>query len=181
MIKTNACNERTRIIWLRDNYAPAKGMNAIIHESDPDVIVFNRGAHFTNNYALSMGLNETLTRALEWQKDCDERNDKRECFLIWRTTAPPRAFPIATMYRAHWCRQSIRCGRLDFESIESIESLVHFQPQAPRVSLVGHCRPKYCDRTPDSKPKEYRSSVSNILLRLLRNGDVAPAQQHQQN
>mmetsp|Transcript_18348 Transcript_18348/g.42307 ORF Transcript_18348/g.42307 Transcript_18348/m.42307 type:complete len:192 (+) Transcript_18348:640-1215(+) len=73
---------------MRDNYATAKGMSSIINLSDPDAIIFNRGAHYTNNTILSMGLNATLAKAFQWQKDCDERKDKRGCLLVWRTTAP---------------------------------------------------------------------------------------------
>lgn len=88
LIKTDACNESTKLIWMRDNYATAAGMDRIIQISDPDVIVFNRGAHFTNNSILAMELNATLARSLKWQQECQERNDKQDCLLVWRTTAP---------------------------------------------------------------------------------------------
>lgn len=94
LIKTHACNESTKLIWMRDNYATKNGLNSIIELSDPNVIIFNRGAHFTNNSVLAMGLNATLARAVEWQQDCDQRNDKRDCLLVWRTTAP--GFPDCT-------------------------------------------------------------------------------------
>ena len=85
-IETRACNESTKLAWLRDNYASAWSLDDIIKRYDPDVIVFNRGAHFINNTILAKELNATLARALEWQHDCDER--KRDCLLVWRTTAP---------------------------------------------------------------------------------------------
>ena len=88
LIKTDACDERTKLVWMRDNHATAKGLSSIINLSDPDVIVLNRGAHYTNNTVLSMGLKTTLAKAFQWQQDCDERKDKRDCLLVWRTTAP---------------------------------------------------------------------------------------------
>uniref|UniRef100_A0A7S4AJ74 SGNH domain-containing protein n=1 Tax=Pseudo-nitzschia australis TaxID=44445 RepID=A0A7S4AJ74_9STRA len=88
IIKTNACNESTKLLWMRDNYASARGLDKIIKLSDPDLIVFNRGAHYVNNFVLATELNATLVRAFEWQQDCDRRSDKKGCLLVWRTTAP---------------------------------------------------------------------------------------------
>ena len=87
LIKTHACSgNTTKLIWERDNKASANGLKRIIQTSDPDVLVINRGAHFTENEMLLSELNATLTIALIWQKDCDSRN--RDCLLLWRTTAP---------------------------------------------------------------------------------------------
>ena len=88
IIKTNACNESTKLHYMRDNYVSARGLDKIIKLSDPDIIVFNRGAHYVSNFVLGTELNATLARAFKWQQDCDRRSDKKGCLLVWRTTAP---------------------------------------------------------------------------------------------
>jgi len=88
LINTHACKESTKLIWKRDNYATKAGMDHLLRISDPDVIVFNRGAHYVDNDVLASQLNETMSRAIDWQQSCDENNDKRYCMLVWRTTAP---------------------------------------------------------------------------------------------
>ena len=99
MIKTSACNLSTKLIWMRDNYATADKTSAVIKQSDPDTILFhNRGAHYTNVTTLALECQEALDKALEWQQDCDERSDKQDCLLVWRTTAP--GFPDCGLWKS---------------------------------------------------------------------------------
>jgi len=83
---SHACNGTVKLFWQRDNYATEKGMKSVIKSVDPDIIVFNRGAHYTENITIISQLNKTLVSAGEWQKDCKEKG--RDCILFWRTTAP---------------------------------------------------------------------------------------------
>eukprot|EP00536_Pseudo-nitzschia_multiseries_P016174 jgi/Psemu1/220473/e_gw1.1039.7.1 len=84
-IETIACNNSTKLVWLRDNSASSKATSKIL-TSDPDVIVMNRGAHYVENPILELELNATFSTVSKWQQDCDRRG--KDCLLIWRTTAP---------------------------------------------------------------------------------------------
>lgn len=84
---TRTCpNFTSKLYWMRDNRATAKYWSNMIRQVDPEVIVLNRGAHYSSSDTMLQELNETLHTALQWQEDCDERD--RNCVLLWRTTAP---------------------------------------------------------------------------------------------
>ena len=91
---STVCNNK--LVWKRDNSASARGMNIMIRQMDPEIIVFNRGAHFTDDQKLIQELTATLEVALVWQQDCDKR--KRNCILLWRSTAP--GFPACSEYQS---------------------------------------------------------------------------------
>eukprot|EP00980_Cylindrotheca_fusiformis_P014536 scaffold3914_cov121-Cylindrotheca_fusiformis.AAC.5 len=79
-------NFTSKLYWMRDNQATSTQWNNLVRNVDPEVIVLNRGAHFTPTDELLRELNDTLHTALKWQEDCDARG--RDCVLLWRTTAP---------------------------------------------------------------------------------------------
>ncbi|CAJ1965708.1 unnamed protein product [Cylindrotheca closterium] len=79
-------NTTSRLYWLRDNQATAEKWTTMIRNISPEIVVLNRGAHYTPTNQMLTELEDTLETALEWQKDCDEK--ERDCVLLWRTTAP---------------------------------------------------------------------------------------------
>mmetsp|Transcript_37723 Transcript_37723/g.91649 ORF Transcript_37723/g.91649 Transcript_37723/m.91649 type:complete len:437 (-) Transcript_37723:77-1387(-) len=84
--QTGCPNSTSRLYWLRDNQATAEKWNTMMRNINPQIVVLNRGAHYTPTNQMLTELEDTLQTALDWQKDCDEK--QRDCVLLWRTTAP---------------------------------------------------------------------------------------------
>lgn len=120
LIQTRACSSNsssstnsthththTNLVWIRDNYASQHGMERMINTYHPNIIVFNRGAHYVEDTALLEGVNQTLARVSKWQQECDHKHmnnnnttkdtTTNDCVLIWRTTAP--GFPNCPVHR----------------------------------------------------------------------------------
>ena len=80
------CNGTSKLIGQRDFYLTKVG--EVIQKHSPDVIILNRGAHYTTDDELLQHFNYTLIGQLEtWQAECIANTSKR-CLLIWRTTVP---------------------------------------------------------------------------------------------
>eukprot|EP00979_Chaetoceros_neogracilis_P007114 scaffold1486_cov208-Chaetoceros_neogracile.AAC.5 len=78
------CNGTSKLIGQRDFLLTKVGH--VIQTHSPDVIILNRGAHYTTDDALQQHFNHT--RQLEtWQAECIDKSSK-QCLLIWRTTVP---------------------------------------------------------------------------------------------
>lgn len=85
---SQVCGNTTyaRLYWLRDNQATAERWKTMMRNMKPEIVVLNRGAHFSPTPEVLNELNDTLHSALEWQQDCD--SNQKDCVLMWRTTAP---------------------------------------------------------------------------------------------
>jgi hypothetical protein len=80
------CNGTSKLIGQRDFLLTKVG--DVIQTHSPDVIILNRGAHYTTDDALQQHFNHTLIRQLEtWQAECIDKSSK-QCLLIWWTTVP---------------------------------------------------------------------------------------------
>ena len=83
---SQACNGTVNMFWQRDNFARDGSMDRLVQRFDPDVIVFNRGAHYKDDKTVLSELNDTLVSARKWQANCEQQG--RRCVLFWRSTYP---------------------------------------------------------------------------------------------
>ena len=85
LLISNICNNRSRLVGKRDFYL--ESLSSIIEQFSPDVLVLNRGAHYTPDDELKHHMVDTVFPILqEWQTTC--KIEGKLCELIWRTTVP---------------------------------------------------------------------------------------------
>lgn len=88
-ITSTVCNGTVTLIGQRDFYLQLIG--SVVENHDPDVLVLNRGAHYTPDDQL---LNDLHTRIIpdvhRWYANCTRRllSKQKDCALIWRTSVP---------------------------------------------------------------------------------------------
>jgi len=78
------CDNKTMIAYRRDD--TLSEMQSAIKQSFPTVLVWNRGAHYTNDSDFQTGIEKVLLDVEAWKRTCSELGIR--CHLFWRTTAP---------------------------------------------------------------------------------------------
>lgn len=85
LIESNLCNGTSKLIGKRDFLL--HNFRDTMEQTDPDIIVLNRGAHFEKDEMLINFMNMTLLPLIkDWLNKCTE--NKRQCHFVWRTTIP---------------------------------------------------------------------------------------------
>jgi hypothetical protein len=85
LIQSNPCNGTSKLIGKRDFLL--HNIRTVMEETDPDIIVLNRGAHFEKDEILINFINMTLIPTIRnWLQKCQDNN--RRCHFVWRTTIP---------------------------------------------------------------------------------------------
>jgi hypothetical protein len=93
LLVSKTCNGTSTVIGKRDFFLHNVGN--IIDEFNPDVLVLNRGAHYTPNDKLADDLHRIIIPSLvDWQTQCKLQH--RNCMFIWRTSVP--GHPNCTQY-----------------------------------------------------------------------------------
>jgi len=84
-IARTVCNKTVTIVLRRDDNLSE--LEQALNQSEPDVLILNRGAHYVEDEALLLGMKKTVEQVEKWlQVDCPKRN--QDCLAIWRTTVP---------------------------------------------------------------------------------------------
>ena len=91
---SHVCHNTSRLIGKRDFYLHS--VQDITNEFFPDVLILNRGAHYTSDEELLQDLNTTTFRHVQdWQTRCQQQQQQqlmddnhKKCLFIWRTTTP---------------------------------------------------------------------------------------------
>jgi hypothetical protein len=76
-----ACNSTLKLVFRRDDYL--QSLESVLNETEPDILVINRGAHYVPDELLQTQFNKTIGHLREWQ---DSSSKPRK--LLYRTTAP---------------------------------------------------------------------------------------------
>lgn len=84
IIVDHVCQGQVRLIYLRDDYLTQ--VARVIKTTSPNVLILNRGAHFTADVALETDLRNLTADLIEWQNACEA--SQRPCQLLVRTTVP---------------------------------------------------------------------------------------------
>jgi hypothetical protein len=98
LLVSDTCNGTSKLIGKRDFYLNSVG--PIIQDHSPDVLILNRGAHYTPDKVLLQAMSQNLIPQLEeWQfkksasssstaASSKTKQKKKDSLLIWRTTVP---------------------------------------------------------------------------------------------
>lgn len=85
LLVSNICNGTSRLIGKRDFFL--QSVSDINKMYEPDVLILNRGAHYTPDGDLLNHLKQTLIpQIFHWQNDCEAKG--KICNFVWRTTVP---------------------------------------------------------------------------------------------
>ena len=85
-LKSQVCNGTSMLVGQRDFFLQ-NSIADIVNTTFPDIMVLNRGAHYTPDTVLTDAFHQTIFPQLrDWQSRCQQLN--RQCLLIWRTTVP---------------------------------------------------------------------------------------------
>lgn len=84
MVVNYVCERQVRLVYLRDDYLTH--ITYIINTMSPNLLVLNRGAHFTKDNRLTTDLREITAELKDWQTSC--KTSQSSCHLMVRTTVP---------------------------------------------------------------------------------------------
>jgi hypothetical protein len=79
------CRGQVRLVYLRDNTLQ-HFTNVLKNALSPNILILNRGAHYTENAVLKSELQNLTVQLKVWQESC--ASSQRLCHLLVRTSVP---------------------------------------------------------------------------------------------